>query len=189
MRVTNDVNLPEPGTALLVTGSNMSGKSTMLRLLLGGRAFGGKISVGGQSLDDGHDLGPSIGWMSQHTPILGGTLGDNLRLARPGADIAALEAAARRAGLEAVLATRGLDGDLNERGSGLSGGERRRLGLARVWLKDAPLLVLDEPTADLDAASEADMIAAIRAAAAGRTVILATHSEALLAIADKVVRL
>ncbi len=178
-----------PGEIVAIAGDSGAGKSTMLRLLLGGRAFGGKISVGGQSLDDGHDLGPSIGWMSQHTPILGGTLGDNLRLARPGADIAALEAAARRAGLEAVLATRGLDGDLNERGSGLSGGERRRLGLARVWLKDAPLLVLDEPTADLDAASEADMIAAIRAAAAGRTVILATHSEALLAIADKVVRL
>jgi len=157
--------------------------------LLGGRAHGGDISVDGRSPGAEVNLGPSIGWMSQHTPILGGTLRDNFTLARPGADDQALQSAARRAGLEAVLAARGLDGDLNERGSGLSGGERRRIGLARVWLKDAPLLVLDEPTADLDAAAEAEMIAAISAAAQGRTVILATHSEALLAIADKVVRL
>ena len=178
-----------PGEIVAIAGDSGAGKSTMLRLLLGGRAHGGDISVDGRSLGAEVDLGPSIGWMSQHTPILGGTLRDNLTLARPGADDQALQSAARRAGLEAVLAARGLDGDLNERGSGLSGGERRRLGLARVWLKDAPLLVLDEPTADLDAAAEAEMIAAIAAAAQGRTVILATHSEALLAIADKVVRL
>lgn len=176
-----------PGEIVAIAGDSGAGKSTILRLLLGGRAFGGGISVNGQSLEA--DLGPSIGWMSQHTPILDGTLGDNLKLARPDADDATLQVAARRAGLETVLAARGLDGALNDRGSGLSGGERRRIGLARVWLKDAPLLVLDEPTADLDAASEAALIDAIRAAAVGRTVILATHSEALLAIADKVVRL
>jgi len=178
-----------PGQIVAIAGDSGAGKSTMLRLLLVGRAHGGRISVDGRLIDDEVDLGPSIGWMSQHTPILGGTLRDNLTLARPGADDEALKAAALRAGLDAVLAARGLDGDLNERGSGLSGGERRRIGLARVWLKDAPLLVLDEPTADLDAASEARMIAAISAAAQGRTVILATHSEALLAIANTVVRL
>jgi len=178
-----------PGEIVAIAGDSGAGKSTMLRLLLGGRAHGGDISVDGRSPGAEVNLGPSIGWMSQHTPILGGTLRDNLTLARPGADDQALQSAARRAGLEAVLAARGLDGDLNERGSGLSGGERRRIGLARVWLKDAPLLVLDDPTADLDAAAEAEMIAAISAAAQGRTVILATHSEALLAIADKVVRL
>ena len=176
-----------PGEIVAIAGDSGAGKSTLLRLLLGGRAFEGEISVDGQYLEG--DLGTSIGWMSQHTPILGGTLRDNLKLARPDATDAALTEAARRAGLEAVLEARGLDGELNERGSGLSGGERRRIGLARVWLKNAPLLVLDEPTADLDAVSEASMIEAIRAAAAGRTVILATHSEALLAIADKVVRL
>ncbi len=178
-----------PGEIVAIAGDSGAGKSTLLRLLLGGRAHGGIISVDGRLLEAESDLGPSIGWMSQHTPILGGTLRDNLNLARPGAGEAALEAAAIQAGLGAVLAARGLDGDLNERGSGLSGGERRRIGLARVWLKAAPLLVLDEPTADLDADSEAVMIAAIRTAAAGRTVIMATHSAALLAIADTVVRL
>jgi ATP-binding cassette subfamily C protein CydD len=178
-----------PGRIVAIAGDSGAGKSTMLRLLLGGRAYGGHISVDGRSLDARVDLGPSVGWMSQHTPVLGGTLRDNLTLARPGADDAALMAAAARAGLGAVLAERGLDGDLDERGSGLSGGERRRIGLARVWLKDAPLLVLDEPTADLDADAEAAMVAAISAAARGRTVILATHNAALLAIADTVVRL
>ena len=178
-----------PGEIVAIAGDSGAGKSTMLRLLLGGRTHGGEISVDGRLLDNETDLGPSIGWMSQLTPILGGTLRDNLALARPGADDAALQAAALRAGLDTVLAARGLDGDLNERGSGLSGGERRRIGLARVWLKDAPLLVLDEPTADLDAISEAGMIAAILAAAQDRTVIMATHSTALLAIADTVVHL
>jgi len=178
-----------PGEIVAIAGDSGAGKSTMLRLLLGGRRHGGQISVDGQSIGAENDLGASIGWMSQHTPILGGTLRDNIALARPGAGDAALTAAARQAGLEEVLAARGLDGDLNERGSGLSGGERRRIGLARVWIKDAPLLVLDEPTADLDAESEAAMIAALRAAAVGRTVIMATHGAALLAIADTVVRL
>ena len=186
--VIGPVNLiAAPGEIVALSGDSGAGKSTVLRLLLGGRAFGGQISVDGRSLDNG--LGSSVGWMSQHTPILGGTLRENLKLARPDADDAALARAARRAGLGPVLDARGLDGALNERGSGLSGGERRRIGLARVWLKDAPLVVLDEPTADLDAASEVSMIESIRAAAVGRTVILATHSEALLAIADKVVRL
>ena len=145
-----------PGEIVAIAGDSGAGKSTLLRLLLGGRAHGGIISVDGRLLEAESDLGPSIGWMSQHTPILGGTLRDNLNLARPGRRRCGAEP--RRAiqpGLGAVLAARGLDGDLNERGSGLSGGERRRIGLARVWLKDAKLLVLDEPTADLDAESEA----------------------------------
>jgi len=84
---------------------------------------------------------------------------------------------------------RGLDSPIDLRGGGLSGGERRRIALARALLKSAPLLLLDEPTAHLDAEAEDDLIATIDRARAGRTTLIATHSERLAAIADRVIRL
>ncbi|MGQ7396568.1 ATP-binding cassette domain-containing protein, partial [Streptococcus suis] len=91
------------------------------------------------------------------------------------------DALARRVG--------GLEERLDHRGGGLSGGERRRIGVARALLKDAPLLLLDEPTAHLDHAAEAALIAVIARACVGRTVIVATHSGALAALADRIVDL
>ena len=95
--------------------------------------------------------------------------------------------------VKAAAQTAGLTGDLerpiDERGGGLSGGERRRLGLARAMLKRAPILLLDEPTANLDPASEQAMLETIREAARGRTTLIATHSAAVAALADRVVRL
>jgi ATP-binding cassette subfamily C protein CydD len=133
---------------------------------------------------------PSIAWASQAPVLLPGTLGWNIALAAPDADPGRIERAAHRAGLCEVLSRRGgLNLQIDERGGGLSGGERRRVGLARAFFKNAPILLLDEPTADLDAVSEAAMISAIRKAASGRTVIVATHSEAVAAIADQVIRL
>ena len=83
----------------------------------------------------------------------------------------------------------GVQARLDERGSGLSGGERRRIGLARALLKPARILILDEPTANLDGAAEAAMIELLRHMTRGRTVLIATHSDALADIADQVVRL
>ncbi|MFN4069770.1 MAG: ATP-binding cassette domain-containing protein, partial [Brevundimonas aurantiaca] len=82
-----------------------------------------------------------------------------------------------------------LDRPIDERGGGLSGGERRRLGLARAILKRAPILLLDEPTANLDPAAEEAMLDLIRQATRGRTTLIATHSAAVAAMADRVVRL
>jgi|GEM_PF-189173 len=106
-----------------------------------------------------------------------------------GALRAEIGAAAQQAGLCAMLRARpgGLDHVLDERGGGLSGGERRRIGLARVLLSRAPVLLLDEPTAHLDPASEQALLASIRQAARGRTTIIATHSPAVASIADRVV--
>ncbi len=83
----------------------------------------------------------------------------------------------------------GVETRLGERGAGLSAGERRRLALARAFVRDAPLLLLDEPTAGLDGATEADIVRTIRRLAQGRTVILVAHRPALLALADRVLEL
>ncbi|PVM94023.1 thiol reductant ABC exporter subunit CydD, partial [Caulobacter endophyticus] len=176
-------------TALL--GPSGCGKTTLLNLLTGlAPLSAGEVRVGEARLSQAGAFASDLAWAGQSPLLLAGTLADNLALARPGASRDELEAAARRAGLSDLLDRRGgLDAALDERGGGLSGGERRRLGIARALLKPAPILLLDEPTADLDAAAESALIAAIREAAAGRTTLIATHSEALAAVADQVVRL
>ncbi|WP_093298735.1 ABC transporter ATP-binding protein/permease [Sphingomonas sp. NFR04] len=132
-----------------------------------------------------------IAWAAQHPLILPGTLRDNLALAAPDASDEELLAAIDRVGLGPMLARRsaGLDLPLDHRGSGLSGGERRRLGLARALLANRPLLLADEPTADLDVESAAAITALLRAVATERAVIVATHDPRLIAAADAEVTL
>lgn len=186
-----DLSIPAGGIVALM-GPTGAGKTTMLRLLVGEAMLAsGDVTVGGQNLRVAGSFAPLIAWAGQAPIVLPGTIGENIALAWPAATPEQVAAAADKAGLAAALSARdgGLAFLLDERGAGLSGGERRRLGLARALLKPAPILILDEPTADLDAQSEAEIIELLIDASKGRTVLIATHSERLALIAQHVVRI
>ncbi|MDR5902251.1 thiol reductant ABC exporter subunit CydD [Halomonas icarae] len=169
-----------PGEVLVISAPSGGGKSTLLHLLAG--------FVGPEGGRRRMAPGLRYAWMDQRPLLVKGSLADNLRLAAPQADVSAMYRALERAGLGELLARlpEGLGTPLGERGAGLSGGQAQRLALARVFLCDAPLVLLDEPTASLDAATEADVIAALRELAReGRCLVIATHHPALMALADR----
>ncbi|MFJ4034620.1 MULTISPECIES: thiol reductant ABC exporter subunit CydD [Streptomyces] len=184
----------EPGETVALIGPSGAGKSTLLGVLLGFvRPTEGQVRVGGADLADLdlEEWRSRIAWVPQRPHLYAGTIAENVRLARPDADDTAVRRALADAGaLEFVDALpAGADTVLGEDGAGLSAGQRQRLALARAFLADRPVLLLDEPTAALDGATEADVVAAVRRLSVGRTVLLVVHRPALLEVADRVVRL
>jgi ATP-binding cassette subfamily C protein CydD len=173
------------GETLVLTGASGSGKSTLLDLLLGVRVpDAGRVTLNGVPV---HELAPeerarAITWIGSRPKLFHGTLRDNLLLGRAEATDAELRAACEAARLGAVLARlpQGLDSLVGEGGFGLSGGEAQRVAIARAWLRDTKLLLLDEPTAHLDPETEAEVLESLRTLAAGRTVVMATHSVAAM---------
>ncbi|OIR02008.1 ATP-binding/permease protein CydD [mine drainage metagenome] len=182
--------LPAGGLTALV-GPSGAGKSSVAALLMG---FIG--ADGGHILADGHPLEAwrpedwlaGLAWLPQRPHLFRGSIADNLRLARPEAGPEDLTAALERVGAEAMIAAlpHGLEQPVGEGGQGLSGGQRRLIALARAALKDAPLLLLDEPTASLDRASEAAVAAALDRLRAGRTTLMIAHRLETVRAADQI---
>jgi thiol reductant ABC exporter CydD subunit len=183
-----------PGEVVALTGPSGCGKSTLIGVLLGFVALdSGRVSI------DGHDVTELdlegwrrlIAWVPQRPFLFATTLADNIRLGRADATDAEVRQAVHDAGMDDLIdrLPDGLATEVGERGAGLSAGERQRVALARAFVRDAPLLLLDEPTAGLDGATEASVLDALRLLTAGRTVVMAAHRPSLLALADTEVRL
>ena len=170
----------EPGRKVAVVGPSGSGKSTLANLIL--RFWdpqGGEIRLGGRSLSEyaQEDVRRLVSVVPQSTHVFNDTLRNNLLLADPEANDEALELALERARISSFIGRLpdGLDTYVGEHGSRLSGGERRRLAVARALLKDAPLLVLDEPTANLDTVTELEVLASVWEVVRDRAALLVTH--------------
>jgi ATP-binding cassette, subfamily C, bacterial CydD len=179
------------GQQLALVGPSGSGKSTLAMLLLGFIAPDtGQILLDRQPLDSVHMQAwrSSVAWVGQEPYLFDGTLLDNLLLARPQASPAQIRRALRLARAEELI-ERLPDGDqtlIGERGQRLSRGQRQRIALARAFLKDAGLLILDEPTAHLDLRLEADLQASVADLLAGRTALIIAHRLSTIRLADHI---
>lgn len=183
-----------PGEILAVSGPSGCGKSTLLAVLLGLVVpEAGAVEIGGVNLADldVEAWRSQIAWVPQRPHLFSASVADNVRLGRPGAPVEDVWQALADAGLDDVVGTlsEGIDTRLGERGAGLSAGERQRVALARAFLRDAPLLLLDEPTAGLDSVTEEEVLHSIGEIVRGRTAVLVAHRPTLRSMADRVVYL
>ena len=184
-----------PGERVALVGPSGAGKSTLARLLLRFDEPGrGRLRYGAHDLDDValDRWRATVAWLPQRPRLPSGTVADAIRLGRPHASDDELVAAARGAAADAFIRVlpEGYETRVGDGGSGLSAGQLRRVALARALLRDAPILLLDEPTTNLDPASAAEVAAALADAPRDRTLIVITHDDALAArVADRIVRL
>ena len=171
------------GETLVLAGPSGAGKSSCIEILLGFiRPDSGRVTINSADITDlvPQALSRLTAWIGQRPTLFSGTIRDNIRFGRPEATDDEVEEAARAARIAdfAAALPRGLDTIVGEGGYGLSGGQAQRVAIARAFLKNAPLLLLDEPTAHLDPATEAEVLESLRRLALGRTVLLASHSAA-----------
>jgi ATP-binding cassette, subfamily C, bacterial CydD len=184
----------EAGEFVAVAGPSGAGKSSILGLLLlFTEPTSGRVAVGGTDLTEvtAAEWRRRVGWVPQRPYLFAGTVAENIALGEPGAGPERIARAARLAGAEEFIADLpgGYAARLGERALNLSAGQRQRLALARAFLRDAPLLLLDEPTAHLDPVTAGEIAAVVDVLAAGRTVLLVTHDERQVARADRMLTL
>jgi len=184
--------LIEPGEKIAVVGPSGAGKSTLARIVLRFvEPDSGLLMVDGVPAEaiDPDDWRRAIAWVPQNPHLFADTVAANIRLARPESDQKEVATAARHALAKDFIAElpAGYDTPIGERGALLSGGQARRIALARAFLADAPLLILDEPTADLDPRLQAELDVAFEVLLAERSALIIAHRVPTVIAADRVV--
>ncbi|WP_151670709.1 thiol reductant ABC exporter subunit CydD [Nitrincola schmidtii] len=190
--VLNDVCLHvAAGECVALVGPSGAGKSTLLNLLAGfEKPSSGQVCISGLSLEkvSRSDWMDHVAFVSQHTTLFPGTIRDNLLMAKPQATDQELQQACDLAAATEFIQCleKGLDTEIGEAGGNFSGGQIQRLALARAFLKNAPVLLLDEPTASLDITSEQQILESLKVLCEGRTTLLLTHRPASMKIAKRI---
>lgn len=190
--ILQDLSVQVPQNRILgIVGRSGSGKSTLLKLFMRfWEADSGEIRLSGKPVGkiNTADLRRMESYVTQQTHLFHDTIRNNLRIARLDATDAEIEEACRKASVHDFILSlpKGYDTQVGELGDTLSGGERQRLGLARAFLHDAPFMLLDEPTSNLDSLNEAVILRSLRREKSGRTVVLVSHRQSTMRIADRV---
>ena len=190
--ILNDfsIDIPE-GKVTGIIGRSGSGKSTLLKLLMRfWKVQQGEVAVSGRSVEEinTENLRQMESFVTQQTHLFHDSIRNNLRIAKQDATDEELIAACKKASVHDFIMglPKGYDTEVGELGDTLSGGERQRLGLARAFLHDAPFLLLDEPTSNLDSLNEAVILKALHQGCREKTVVLVSHRKSTMGIADKV---
>lgn len=190
--ILSDVSVTIPENAVVgIVGRSGSGKSTLLKLLMRfWKVQKGSVELSGRSVEEINtkNLRELESFVTQETQLFHDSIKNNLRIAKLHATDEEIEAACKKASVHDFIMTlpKGYDTPVGELGDTLSGGERQRLGLARAFLHDAPFLLLDEPTSNLDSLNEAVILKSLHAERDGKTVVLVSHRQSTMRIADTV---
>lgn len=187
------IEIPE-GSRIGIHGKSGSGKSTLLKLIM--RFYDpdqGSIRIHGRDLKkiNTDELRNMESYVTQETCLFHDSIANNIAVAKPGASRQEIEEAAKKASLHEFIMSlpNGYDTPVGELGDTLSGGERQRIGIARAFLHDAPLMLLDEPTSNLDSLNEGIVLKSLRESCRDKTMIIVSHRESTMAAAQKVYKM
>ncbi len=193
--VLKDLSVMVPENRIIgIVGKSGCGKSTLLKLFMRfWRVKQGQISVSGTNVDEINtkDLRDMESYMTQETQLFKDTIAGNIRVARLDATDEEIQEACKKASIHDFIMTlpKGYETEVGELGETLSGGERQRIGLARAFLHDAPFVLLDEPTSNLDSLNEAVILRSLKASSGGKSVVLVTHRRSTVRIADEIIEM
>ena len=179
------------GKVVGIHGASGSGKSTLLRLLMRfWDAEGGTISISGKNIKEVNtqDLRNMESYVTQETYLFHDSLANNIAVGKPGASLEEIQEAAKKAAVHDFIMSlpKGYETEAGELGDTLSGGEKQRIGIARAFLHDAPFLLLDEPTSNLDSLNEGMILKALKESRKDKTIVLVSHRESTMNLADVV---